>query len=207
MVARCQVRRPGRPSSIDFAFGVLFAQVLWVAWLMVPASTTQVVGFVLLMLVEVSVPVVAERIGSTPWHPHHVTERYGLFTLIVLGESLAASANAIIEALHESEKLGELVAIAILALVVTAGLWWIYFWPPHHRSISSLGASLRYGYVHYFVFAAAGAFSAGIEIEIDNLSHRSHLPSLTASIRLLCRSPYSSWRSGGSLSESTRTAS
>lgn len=174
---------------------------------MVPASTTQVVGFVLLMLVEVSVPVVAERIGSTPWHPHHVTERYGLFTLIVLGESLAASANAIIEALHESEKLGELVAIAILALVVTAGLWWIYFWPPHHRSISSLGASLRYGYVHYFVFAAAGAFSAGIEIEIDNLSHRSHLPSLTASIRLLCRSPYSSWRSGGSLSESTRTAS
>ncbi|WP_202976016.1 low temperature requirement protein A [Rothia uropygialis] len=170
----------GRAAMV-YAAGILSVQVLWVAWLAVPASITQVLGFVLLMLVEVSVPVVAERIGSTPWHPHHITERYGLFTLIVLGESLSASANAIIEALHESEELGELVAIAILALVVTAGLWWIYFWPPHHRSISSFGASLRYGYVHYFVFAAAGAFSAGIELEIDNLSHQSQLPSLIAS--------------------------
>ena len=36
--------------------------------------------------------------GTTPWHPHHITERYGLFTLILLGESLLASANAVIEA-------------------------------------------------------------------------------------------------------------
>nr|WP_281286569.1 low temperature requirement protein A [Stackebrandtia endophytica] len=37
--------------------------------------------------------------------------------------------------------------------------------PCHHRS----RGSLRYGYGHYLIFAAAGAFSAGIEVEIDVL--------------------------------------
>ena len=116
-------------------------------------------------------PIIAERQGTTPWHPHHITERYGLFTLILLGESLLASANAIIEALHDDQALGPLVSIAVLALVVTAALWWMYFWPPHHRPSVTFGSSLRYGYVHYFVFAAAGALSAGIEVEIDVLTH------------------------------------
>ena len=120
-----------------------------------------------LVLAELAVPVVAERRHTTPWHPHHITERYGLFTLIVLGESLLASANAIIEAVHADEKLGPLISLSALTLVVTAALWWIYFWPPHHRAITSLASSLRYGYVHYFVFAAAGAFSAGVEVLID----------------------------------------
>ena len=44
-----------------------------------------------------------------------------------------------------------------------------------------MAGSLRYGYVHYFVFAAAGAFSAGIEVEIDVLSHHSELREVAAS--------------------------
>ena len=44
-----------------------------------------------------------------------------------------------------------------------------------------LADSLRYGYVHYFVFAAAGAFSAGIEVEIDVLTHHSELTETQAS--------------------------
>lgn len=69
----------------------------------------------------------------------------------------------------------------MLTLVVTAGLWWIYFWPPHHRKITSFGNSLTYGYMHYFIFAAAGAFSAGIEVEIDVLTDHSELGDVAAS--------------------------
>ena len=69
----------------------------------------------------------------------------------------------------------------MLAVVVTAALWWIYFWPPHHTAIRDLKSSLRYGYVHYFVFAAAGAFSAGIEVEIDVLTGHSQLGDVAAS--------------------------
>jgi low temperature requirement protein LtrA len=75
-----------------------------------------------------------------------------------------------------------LIAISVLTLVVTASLWWIYFWPPHHRAITTLGRTLRYGYSHYFVFAAAAAFSAGIEVELDVLTGESHLTHAVASL-------------------------
>lgn len=169
-----------RRTTLVYAGGIAVVQVLWLGVLLLSGPVMAVVVIVL-VAAEIAVPVVAERGVTTPWHPHHITERYGLFTLILLGESLLASANAIIEAVHEDEALGPLVSIAILTLVVTATLWWIYFWPPHHESIGTIGQSLRYGYVHYFVFAAAGALSAGIEVEIDVLTHHSKLSDVAAS--------------------------
>ncbi|QDE36481.1 low temperature requirement protein A [Microbacterium foliorum] len=165
-----------------YAFGIAGVQVLWVLFLFIPSGPLQLVAFVAFALVEVGVPVFAERRGQTPWHPHHITERYGLFTLIVLGESLLASANAIIEAKNELDSFVPLISISVLTLVVTASLWWIYFWPPHHRAITTLGRTLRYGYSHYFVFAAAAAFSAGIEVELDVLTGASHLSQPVASL-------------------------
>ncbi len=163
-----------RRTAITYAVGISVVQVAWLLALLLPASGFGV-ALVLLIVAELTVPVIAERAGTTPWHPHHVAERYGLFTLIVLGESLLASANAIIGASHDAALLGPLVSLAVLVLVSTAALWWIYFWPPHHHAIGTLGSSLRYGYGHYFILGAAAAFSAGIELEIDVLSGESAL--------------------------------
>jgi low temperature requirement protein LtrA len=171
---------PRRRTTQIYAGGIALLQVCWLAFLALPAVSARI-ALVVLIAAELAVPIVAEKHGTTPWHPHHITERYGLFTLIVLGESLLASANAIIEALHDAHALAPLISIAVLAVVVTAALWWIYFWPPHHRAIRNLASSLRYGYVHYFVFAAAGAFSAGIEVEIDVLTGHSRLGDVAAS--------------------------
>lgn len=170
-----------RSATRRYALGIAAVQVLWVLFLLIPSGPVQIVAFVVFALIEVSVPVFAEYRRQTPWHPHHITERYGLFTLIVLGESLLASANAIIDASHELESLVPLISISVLTLVVTASLWWVYFWPPHHRAITTFGRSLRYGYTHYLVFAAAAAFSAGIEVELDVLTGESHLSSVAAS--------------------------
>ena len=120
--------------------GVVFFGI----WLTL-AGPVAAVALVALIAAELAVPIIAEKRGTTPWHPHHITERYGLFTLIVLGESLLASANAIIEALHDDTAIAPLISISILTLVVTASLWWIYFWPPHHRAIGPFGRSQRYG--------------------------------------------------------------
>ncbi|MGY3127804.1 low temperature requirement protein LtrA [Agrococcus sp. UYP33] len=163
-----------------YAIGISTLQGLWLLSLLLPAPVSYV-AIVLLMVAELAVPLVAERQGETPWHPHHLTERFGLFTLILLGESLLASANAVIVALEEVDELGPLLWIATLALVVTCALWWIYFWSPHHRLITDYASSLRHGYAHYFVFAAAGALSAGIEVEIDVLTETSSLDPLIAS--------------------------
>ena len=171
-----------RRTTQIYAAGVAGVQILWLLWLLTDGPV-QVIGLIFLIFAELAVPVTAERNGTTPWHPHHITERYGLFTLILLGESLLASANAVIEALHEEQghEIASLISLAILAFVVTAALWWIYFWPPHHEAVGSLRDSIQYGYLHYFVFAAAGAFSAGIEVEIDSMVGKSELTEVQAS--------------------------
>ena len=42
----------------------------------------------MLVVAELAVPIWGERAAGTTWHPGHIAERYGLFTLIVLGESV-----------------------------------------------------------------------------------------------------------------------
>ena len=172
---------PLRQTTRRYAFGIAAVQVLWVLFLLIPEGPLQLVAFVVFALLEMAIPVFAEHKRPTPWHPHHITERYGLFTLIVLGESLLASANAIIDALHEAESFVPFISISVLTLVVTAALWWIYFWPAHHRAVDTFARSLRYGYTHYLIFAAAAAFSSGIEVELDVLTGKSDLSSTAAS--------------------------
>ena len=49
-----------------------------------------------LILAELAVPLWAESKGPpTPWHAHHVAERYSGFVIIILGESILGAANAI----------------------------------------------------------------------------------------------------------------
>ncbi|MFI6358318.1 low temperature requirement protein A [Streptomyces sp. NPDC050743] len=48
----------------------------------------------------------------TPWHPHHIAERYELFALIVLGESVAAATVAVRSAFDRHHGTGSLHAQA-----------------------------------------------------------------------------------------------
>lgn len=166
-----------------YAGGLIVVQLLWVGFLLLVPPALALPFFLLFAVCELAVPVIAENRGRTPWHAHHIAERYGLFTIILLGESLLGSANAIIDAVHEGEHLAELIPLAVLGLVVTCSLWWIYFWPAHHRLIrSDLRASLRDGYGHYVIFAAAGVLAAGLELQIDVLTGHSEIHDPWASL-------------------------
>ncbi len=66
----------------------------WIARLFLPHLAGEV-AFYVLALAEMIVPAFAEWGGrGTAWHPEHISERYGLFTLIVLGECVAAATVA-----------------------------------------------------------------------------------------------------------------
>ena len=66
-----------------------------------PLGVTFAVGGAL-ALIELSGPVIAERgEGGTPWHAHHIAERYGLLVIITLGEGIigtVASLAAVVPA-------------------------------------------------------------------------------------------------------------
>ncbi len=69
-----------RATAMRYVSGILFVQLLWVARLALPASWGYA-SWAVLMLAEIAVPVWAARAGHTPWHAHHIAERYGLFTI------------------------------------------------------------------------------------------------------------------------------
>ncbi len=84
-----------RKTALQYAGGILFVQLLWVGRLWLPESWW-IPTFFAAVAIELLVPVVAENLGGrTPFHPHHLAERYALLTIIVLGEVILSSVQAI----------------------------------------------------------------------------------------------------------------
>lgn len=151
-----------RVTALRYAIAITVVQVLWILRQPLLPAALQLPSFLAMVVLELLVPVFAERARSTPWHPHHISERFGAFTLILLGESVVGSTAAMLVAI---ERQGALVyvGVAATALIVLAGMWWFYFALPRDELVGGLRASMGFGYGHFVVFAAAGAFSVGIE--------------------------------------------
>jgi low temperature requirement protein LtrA len=161
---------PHRRSSLRFAVGIAILQAGWVALLALPQALAQG-GFLLLVLGELAVPIWAERAAPTTWHPRHIAERYGLFTLIVLGECVLASTLAIQSALAEDAALADLATTAAGGLLTVFGMWWLYFAKEASELLTSLRAAIVWGYGHYVIFASAAAVGAGLAVNVDFLTH------------------------------------
>jgi low temperature requirement protein LtrA len=172
-----------RATALRYAVGIILAQTYWVALLIVPDSVGLPL-FLVGVVIELAVPVIAESANQTPWHAHHITERYGLFTIIVLGESILASSNTIIEAIEEASHIGDLLTIAVSGFVVVAAIWWLYFAYPQHQRIGGVRDSVLWGYGHYLIFASAAAVSAGIEVAVDFSTHHTELGEVKAAATL-----------------------
>lgn len=174
---------PRRSTALTIAAGIVIVQAWWLLNLVVPEQW-RVVVFVIGVCAELALPAIAERRAITPWHPGHITERFGLFTMIVLGESVLASSNSIIEGIDVGEQTVALVRLAISAFVIVAGMWWIYFAYPQRGQFSSIRTTFRWAYSHYLIFAAAAAVSAGIEVAVDYDTDHTNLSAARAAATL-----------------------
>ncbi len=162
-----------RATAIRYASGIAVTQTFWLLRLLVPPNW-QLVAFLLLIAAEVLLPIWAERApgGPTTYHPHHIAERYGLFTLIVLGETVSAATIAFRAALDENgELMSTLLPLAVAGLVLVFSLWWLYFDRSAHGLLVSFRSSILWGYGHYFIFAAAAATGAGLAVAVDQATH------------------------------------
>jgi low temperature requirement protein LtrA len=170
-----------RTTARRYALGITVLQAGWVGLLAVP-EPFGVPGFALLALGELAVPVWAERAARTPWHPDHIVERYGLFTIIVLGESILAASLAIQAATADGASAADLLAEIVGGVLIVFAMWWLYF----DRPAPDLGKSLRepfvWGYGHLLVFAAAAATGAGIAVEVDRASHHAGIGRTTGAL-------------------------
>lgn len=175
---------PCRPVALRYASGIVVVQILWVLRLWVPDSWF-IPSFLALVVAELAVPAWAEHRRRTSWHPAHIAERYGLFTLIVIGESVLAASNAIGEALEAGEHgSGSLISVAAAGLVIAFCMWWLYFDQPVEDRLAAQDISLRWGYGHYVIFAAVAAFGVGLELAIDHDTHTGHLGDLGSALAL-----------------------
>jgi low temperature requirement protein LtrA len=165
-----------REPALKQAAAMTIVQILWVArWLWFDDGIWLFVSFVALAALEIAIPYLAQAGTKIPWHPHHVAERYSLFTLIVLGESIIASANAMIEAIHATEDIRPLILISVSDLVIAAGMWWVYFSRYQRSDIQTFRRAHVFGYVHYVIYVSIAAFSAGLELLISSVEESIHL--------------------------------
>lgn len=168
-----------RTTALHYAAGLVIVQVGWVVLLLLPAGAWTW-GFLLLAAAELAVPAVAERHRRTSWHPHHIAERYGLFTIIMLGETIAAATVAVQSALDDSAALDELIPIAAGGLVIVFAAYWIYFAVPIHEHLRGSRQAFVWGYGHLLIFASAAAIGAGIEVMVEQVTHHAHISAFAA---------------------------
>jgi len=167
-----------RATARRYAIGITVLQLAWVAMLFVP--DLWVPGFLTFGALELLVPVWAERAAPTTWHPHHIAERYGLLTLIVLGESILAATVAVESALASGEALAALAPIIVGGLLIVYSMWWIYFDRPVHDLLTSFRTAIVWGYGHYVVFAAAAAVGAGVAVAVDHATDHASVSAVGA---------------------------
>ena len=156
-----------RQTCNRYALGITAAMLGWSVMLV--AGEWPLWGWWLMAFVELAVPAWAEWKVTTPWHPHHIAERYGLFTIIVLGESVLAATNAVREGVEGRGFSAPLLGLIAGGLVVVFTLWWVYFAKPAHRFLTSNRVAFVWGYGHYFIFCAAAAVGAGLAVNVDHI--------------------------------------
>jgi low temperature requirement protein LtrA len=172
--------RAGRRTALRYAAGVTACQTGWLLLLGLATDRRSLVGWLALASAELLVPVWAERARSTPWHPHHIAERFGLLTLIVLGESVTSATVAIQSAVTAAAVTPGLVVVIVSGVLIVFSMWWVYFdQPAHHLLVDGHGAFV-WGYGHLVVFASTAAVGAGLAAATDHAIGRSQLSAASA---------------------------
>jgi low temperature requirement protein LtrA len=164
---------PRRETARRYALGVAVCQAGWLSLLVVPQIWP--LAWIILVPLELFVPIWAERAEGTTFHPEHIAERYGLFMIIVLGESVLAASLAIQGVLSSSGVTFEFVAIIVGSLLIVYSMWWIYFDRDEDHLLDSASTAIAWSYLHLPIFAAVAAVGAGLVVAIEETSGHAHL--------------------------------
>jgi low temperature requirement protein LtrA len=152
-----------RPLSVLYFRTFSFGTVLWLVSIAVPPPARYWL-WALALLIELASPYVAwGRLPGAAIDPRHLPERFGLFTIIVLGESVLSVVLGVADTTWSIES-GLAAAAGFLA---AAAVWWIYF-DFLDESVVRRGriSGLVFTYAHFPVLIGIATMGVGVKLEI-----------------------------------------
>lgn len=159
-----------------YAGGYAVGGLIWLASLAVP-TPGQYWVWVIAMAVLMTTPMLAVRTyEGQPFDSSHIPERYGLFTIIVLGESVIAVAAA-------TAGTGWAFASGLTAAAgfgIAACIWWVYFDFVEATALrrDDMVRAFVWGYGHLGVYVGIAATAVGIQFAIDAVAEQHALSSV-----------------------------
>jgi low temperature requirement protein LtrA len=155
----------GRAFATRYAIGDLLGAAVWLASALVEPPLQYLLWAAGMAILMATPPFAVLAYHGKAFNAAHIAERYGLFTIIVLGESVVAVAAGLG---GDSLTRPQLVTAA-LGFGVAACLWWIYFGSVRWSSLTrdSLLRSFTWGYGHLLVFAGVAAAAVGVHLAAD----------------------------------------
>ncbi|MBD0859694.1 low temperature requirement protein A [Gordonia sp. zg691] len=153
--------------NLYFAATVISA-VVWGVSLFTSSPTTYILWAVGIGI-EALAPLAATRWGpNVPLHLEHLPERFGLFVILVLGESI----SAIVLGMHDTHWAWSSLSVAALGFTIAAAVWWMYFDIGGAEAKTeiqddehAIGSGRADGYVYGHLPLTLGAALLGVGIE------------------------------------------
>lgn len=182
---RASIQSPKyRKTCQRYAIALFMCQIGWIFIFFGPISFG-IPGFLGMVILEFLGPMWAEKAGSSSWHPHHISERFGLLTIIVLGESILAAAIAVKKSISIDDAFEpEIFMFAFGALLIVFCMWWVYFEDTVAHHLNGYQRAFAWGYGHFFVFTSAAAAGAGLGAMVDYILGESHVSGVTTGLAL-----------------------
>lgn len=113
-----------RPLATSYVVGVATVAAIVGASALVDSNDARLILWLVALLVSFAVALAqGPRFGDALRVTESMAERFGLFTIIVLGEVVVGVADG----LAEAERSARTIATGLLALGIGFGLWWNYF--------------------------------------------------------------------------------
>jgi low temperature requirement protein LtrA len=175
-----------RRACLTYAIAISIAQVGWIVQILVNASIAEaLLCAAVLAVIEFAGPLLAERKdGGTPWHAHHIAERYSLFALIALGEGVVGTAAAVSAAVEVRGWTMDAVLVCLAGIGLTFGMWWVYDRLPSAAILHvRRDRSFIWGYGQIVIIASIVATGAGLHVAAYFIEHKSHAGAVAT---LLC---------------------
>ena len=169
-----------RRACLTYAAIISVAQIGWIAVILLHTGLLVTgVLVIALTLFEMAGPVVAERrAGGTPWHAHHIAERYGLMAIIALGEGVVGTVATLTAVVSDHGWSTEAILVAVAGVGLTFGMWWMYFMVPAGELLHAhRETSFWFGYLPIVLYGAIVGTGAGLHLAAYYLEEHSELGS------------------------------